>query len=174
MYIGHVGAALAAMCVRRRIGLGVLLLATYTPDWVDTGLCIAGVYNPVGMLSHSIPAVLLFMLVGFAAYGAATRDWTGALVIAAVILSHIFLDWITGYKPTWPGGPMIGLRLYDHPIADFVVEALVIVAGALLYGRTLPPRRRPWVDVSIMVGALLALQLTIDVAHLLMKSIPKC
>jgi hypothetical protein len=50
----------------------------------------------------------------------------------------------------------------------------VIVAGAMIYGRTLPPRRRPWVDVAIMVGALLALQLTIDVAHLLMKSIPKC
>ena len=174
MYIGHVGAALGAMRVRRSIGLGVLLLATYTPDWVDTGLCMAGVYNPVGMLSHSIPAVLLLMLVGFAAYATATRDWTGALVIAAVILSHVFLDWITGYKPTWPGGPMIGLRLYEHPVADFVVEGVVIVAGALLYGRTLPPRRRPWVDVSIMVGALLALQLTIDVAHLLMKSLPKC
>jgi membrane-bound metal-dependent hydrolase YbcI (DUF457 family) len=114
------------------------------------------------------------MLVGFAAYAAATRDWTGALVIAAVILSHMFLDWITGYKPTWPGGPMIGLRLYDHPVADFVVEAIVIVAGTLLYGRTLPPRRRPWVDVSIMLGALLALQLTIDIAHMLMKSLPKC
>jgi hypothetical protein len=174
VYIGHVGVALASMRVRRTIGLAVLLVATYTPDWVDTGLCIAGVYNPVGMLSHSIPAVLLFMLLGFAGYAVAARDWKGGLVIAAVILSHIFLDWITGYKPTWPGGPMIGLRLYDHPIADFVVEGLVIAAGAMIYGRTLPPRRRPWLDVAIMVGALLALQLTIDVAHLLMKSIPKC
>jgi membrane-bound metal-dependent hydrolase YbcI (DUF457 family) len=174
VYIGHVGVALASMRVRRTIGLAVLLVATYTPDWVDTGLCVAGVYNPQGMLSHSIPAVLLFMLVGFAAYAAATRDWKGGLVIAAVILSHIFLDWITGYKPTWPDGPMIGLRLYDHPVADFIVEALVIVASAMIYGRTLPPRRRPWVDVAIMVGALVALQLAIDVAHLLMKSIPKC
>jgi hypothetical protein len=174
MYIGHVGAALAAMRVRRSIGLLLLLLATYTPDWVDTGLCVAGIYNPQGMLSHSIPAVLLFMLVGFAAYAAVTRDWTGGLVIALVIMSHMLLDWITGYKPMWPGGPMIGLRLYDHPVADFVVEAIVIAAGALLYGRTLPPRRRPWVDISIMLGALLALQLTIDIAHLLMKSLPKC
>jgi hypothetical protein len=174
MYIGHVGAALAAQRVRRSIGLLVLLVATYTPDWVDTGLCLAGAYNPEGILSHSIPAVLLFALVGFAAYAAATRDWTGALVIAAVILSHLLLDWITGYKPTWPGGPMIGLRLYDYPVLDFVAEGTVIFIGALLYGRTLPPRRRPWVDITIMVGALLALQLTIDVAHLLMKSLSKC
>jgi hypothetical protein len=174
MYIGHVGAALAGKRVHRSIGLLVLLVATYTPDWADTGLCLARAYNPQGMLSHSVPAVLVFMLVGFAAYAAATRDWTGALVIAAVILSHMFLDWITGYKPTWPDGPMIGLRLYDRPVADFVVEGIVIVAGALLYGGTLPPRRRPWVDVSIMLSALLALQLTIDIAHMLMKSLPKC
>jgi membrane-bound metal-dependent hydrolase YbcI (DUF457 family) len=137
-------------------------------------MCVAGAYNPVGILSHSIPAVLVLMLVGFAAYAAATRDWAGAFVIAALILSHMLLDWITGYKPTWPGGPMIGLELYNYPVADFIAEGIVIVAGALLYARTLPPRRRPWVDVSIMLGALLALQLTIDVAHLIVKSLPKC
>jgi hypothetical protein len=174
MYIGHVGAALAAKRARRSIGLLVLLVATYVPDWVDTGLCIAGAFNPVGMLSHSIPAVLLFALVGFAAYAAFTRDWTGALVVAAVIVSHILLDYMTGYKPTWPGGPMIGLQLYAHPILDFFAEAVVIVAGALLYVRTLPQRGRLWADLSLMAGALLAMQLGIDVAHLMMKSLPKC
>jgi len=174
MYIGHVGAALAAKRLRASIGLFALLVATYVPDWVDGGLCLAGVNNPEGMLSHSIPAVLLFALAGFTLYTVRTRDRTGALIIAGLIVSHMLLDWITGYKPTWPGGPMIGLRLYSHPVVDFVVEGLVIVAGALLYARTLPPRRRPWIDVAIMLGALLALQLGIDIAHLMMKSLPKC
>ena len=174
MYIGHVGAALGAKRVRTSIGLLVLLIATYTPDWVDTGLCLAGAYNPEGMLSHSIPAIALFSVLGFAAYATATRDWRAALVVAAVIMSHMFLDWITGYKPTWPGGPMIGLRFYDHPIADFIAEATVIVIGALLYARTLPPRKRPWIDVSVMLGALLVLQLAVDVARMLMKTLPKC
>ncbi len=174
MYIGHVGAALAAKRVRAAIGLLPLLIAAYVPDWVDAGLCIAGRYEARGMISHSIPSILIFALVGFLLYGAFTRDWTGAMIIAAVILSHMFLDWITGYKPTWPGGPMIGLHLYDHPIADFAAEGLTIGVGTLLYARTLPPRRRPWVDFSIMFGALLALQLTIDVAHLLLEQMPKC
>jgi hypothetical protein len=174
MYIGHVGAALGAKRVRRSIGLLVLLIATYTPDWVDTGLCLAGAFNPQGMLSHSIPAIALFAALGFAVYATATRDWKGALVVAAVVLSHMVLDWITGYKPTWPGGPMIGLRFYDHPIADFVAEAAVIVIGALLYARTLPPRKRPWIDVSVMLGALLLLQLGVDIARMLMKTLPKC
>ncbi|HXL86439.1 MAG TPA: hypothetical protein VN927_04480, partial [Gemmatimonadaceae bacterium] len=82
MYIGHVGAALSAKRVRGSIGLLVLLVATYTPDWVDTGLCLAGAYNPVGMLSHSIPAISLLAVLGFAAYATATRDWRSGLVVA--------------------------------------------------------------------------------------------
>ena len=174
MYIGHVGAALVAKRARTNIGLFALLVATYTPDWVDGGLGLAGFYNPQAMLSHSVPAVVLLALAGFTLYGIKTRDWTAALVIAGVILSHMVLDWITGYKPTWPGGPTIGLGLYTHPVADFIVEGALIVVGAVLYGRTLPPRQRPWVDVSIMLGALLALQLGIDVAHMMMKTLPKC
>src|SRR4051812_23535710 len=174
MYIGHVGAALAGKRVRRSIGLLVLLVATYAPDWIDTGLCLAGAYNPEGMLSHSVPAVALLALIGFAAYGLATRDWRAAAVIAAVVISHMLLDWITGYKPTWPGGPTIGLRLYERPVADFVAEGVAIAIGAVLYAKTLPPRRRPWIDLTSMLGALLLLQLSIDVAHMLLKALPKC
>jgi hypothetical protein len=174
MYMGHVGAALGAKGVRRSIGLLVLLVATYTPDWADTGLCLAGAYNPEAMLSHSIPAIALFAVLGFAAYAAATRDWRSALVVATVILSHMFLDWITGYKPTWPGGPMIGLRFYDHPLADFIAEGAVIVIGTLVYARTLPPRKQPWIDVSVMLGALLLVQLGVDIARMVLKTLPKC
>lgn len=174
MYIGHVAAALAAKRMRASIGLFALLVATYTPDWVDSGLCLARVSNPLGMLSHSIPAVALFALIGFTVYALRTRDWTAALVVAGVILSHMLLDWITGDKPTWPSGPMIGLKLYGHPVADFVVEGVLIVIGVALYRRTLPPGRTPWTEVSLMLGALLVLQLGIDIAHIMMESLPKC
>lgn len=174
MYIGHVGAALAAKRVRTSVGLLVLLVATYTPDWVDTGLCLAGGFDPREMLSHSIPAIMVFAVIGFVAYAGITRDRVGGMVVAAVIVSHMVFDWITGTKPTWPGGPMIGLELYSHPVADFIAEGVVIAIGAVVYARTLPPRRRPWLDLTIMLGALLALQLTIDVAHLLFESLPKC
>ena len=96
MYIGHVGAALAGKRVRTSIGLLPLLVATYTPDWVDTGMCLAGAYSPHEMLSHSVPAVLVLALLGFSCYSLVARDWTGGLIIAAVILSHMLLDWITG------------------------------------------------------------------------------
>lgn len=174
MYVGHVGAALAAKRVRAGIALWVLLIATYTPDWVDTGLCIAGRYNPDGVLSHSIPAVMLFALVGFFVYAGFTRDRTGAFAVAAVIISHMILDWVTGYKPTWPGGSMIGLKLYERPVLDFFAEGVVIFLGALLYVRTLPPRKNGWTNFATMAGVLLVLQLSIDVAHFMIKSLPKC
>jgi membrane-bound metal-dependent hydrolase YbcI (DUF457 family) len=174
MYIGHVGVALAAKRMRPSIALAALLVATYTPDWVDSGLCLVRVSNPQGMLSHSIPAIALLALVGFAVYALHTRDWAAALLVAGVILSHMLLDWITGDKPTWPGGPMIGLGLYRYPVADFIVEGLLIVIGVALYRPTLPSHTTPLTDGSIMLGALLVLQLGIDIAHLMMESLPKC
>jgi LexA-binding, inner membrane-associated putative hydrolase len=174
MYVGHVGAALAAKRIRRSIGLALLVVATYAPDWVDAGLCLAGKSNPVEMLSHSIPAVAFLALVALTGYGSVTRDWKGGTILAAVVISHVLLDWITGSKPTWPGGPMIGLQLYAHPIADFVAEAAVIATGGVLFARTLSPRKRRWVDVSLMLGGLLVIQLAIDVAHSMLKTIPKC
>jgi hypothetical protein len=174
VYIGHVGAALAAKRARPSIGLLALLAATYTPDWVDSALCVAGTYNAESAISHTLPAVALFAGVGFVLYGLKTRDWTAALVIAAVVLSHTVLDWVTGHKPTWPGGPTIGLGLYSRPVVDFITEGVVIVIGVALYARTLPPRRRPWIDVALMLGALLAMQVAIDIAHMMMESLPKC
>lgn len=174
MYIGHVGAALAAKRARPSIGLLALLVATYTPDWVDAARCLAGTYNPESAISHTVPVVVLFAGVGFVLYGLKTRDWKAALVIAGVILSHMVLDWVTGYKPMWPGGANMGLGLYSRPVVDFIVEGVVIVIGVAFYSRTLPPRRRPWIDVSLMLGALLAMQLVIDIAHIMVKSLPKC
>ena len=172
MYVGHVGAALAAKRFRQSIGLALLVVATYAPDWVDAGLCLAGKSNPIEMLSHSIPAVAFLAIVALAGYGIFARDWKGGTVLATVVVSHMLLDWITGNKPTWPGAPMIGLQLYSHPIADFVAEAVVRGIGGVLYARTLAPRKRLW--VSMMLGALLLIQLAIDIAHLMLKTIPKC
>jgi hypothetical protein len=174
VYLGHVGIALGAKGMRPGIALLVLLLATYAPDWVDAGLCVMGAYDPRGMFSHSFPAVALLGAFAVAAYGLHARDPVGGLIVGAVIVSHGLLDLITGYKPTWPGGPMIGLGLYRQPLADLVVESVVIAIGVLLYRRTLPPRSRPWIDVAAMLGALLVMQTAITAIRALTVSLPKC
>jgi hypothetical protein len=69
---------------------------------------------------------------------------------------------------------MIGLQLYGHPLADFIAEGVVIVFGLILYARTLDSRRSRWGDLSMMLGALLALQFVVDVARAMATSLPKC
>jgi membrane-bound metal-dependent hydrolase YbcI (DUF457 family) len=174
VYLGHVGVALGTKGVRPRIALLVLLIATYAPDWVDSGLCIVGAYDPRGMLSHSFPAVGALTALVVGAYALNSRDLLSALVVAGVVVSHMVLDWVTGYKPTWPGGPMIGLRLYGRPALNLIAEGLVILAGVMLYRRSLPRRTRGWIDIGVMLGALVAMQAAITIARALTVSLPKC
>jgi membrane-bound metal-dependent hydrolase YbcI (DUF457 family) len=174
VYLGHVGIALAARGMRREVSLLVLLVATYAPDWIDGGLCIVGAYDPRGMLSHSFPAVAVLMAVVLTTFRLKKADMVSGLIVCAVVLSHMVLDWITGYKPTWPGGPMIGLRLYSQPAANLVLETIVILIGVALYRSSLPFRVRPWVDLAMMAGALIAMQAIITVARALTVSLPKC
>lgn len=174
MYLGHVGIALGAKGMRREVSLLVLLVATYAPDWIDGGLCVIGAYDPRGMFSHSFPAIALLVVIVLTIFRVKKRDMISGLVVCAVVMSHMIFDWITGYKPTWPSGPMIGLRLYSHPVANLVLETVVILIGVFLYRRSLPPRARPWIDLAAMAGVLIAMQAIIIIARALTASLPKC
>ncbi len=174
MYLGHVGIALGARGMRRELPLLVLLVAAYAPDWIDAGLCVGGAYDPRGMLSHSFPAIAILVGAVITTFRVSKRDMASALVVCAVVVSHMVLDWITGYKPTWPGGPMIGFRLYSQPALNLVLETVVILIGVFLYRRSLPPRARPWIDLVAMAGLLVGMQAIITIARTLTASLPKC
>ncbi len=174
MYLGHVGVALGAKGMKRDIPLLALLVATYAPDWVDSGLCLAGAYNPSGMMSHSFPAVAILCAIALIACRFTRKDLASGLIVAGVIVSHMLLDWITGYKPTWPGGPMIGFRLYDHPLADLILESVVIVIGVSLYRRSMPGRSSPWIHLATMFAVLIVMQIGVTVVKVLTVSLPKC
>lgn len=175
MYAGHVGVALGAKGLRSTIPLWLLIIASQLPDWADSTLCVAGVTSATpGMYSHSIPAIAALTLAGALVYLASTRDGAGAAFVGAVVVSHVLGDYITGLKPTWSGGPMIGLRLYRHPEIDFVVEAIVIVAGWLIYRASFPPAKRSSRYVFSVLGVLLALQLLADIVFSMTPGLRKC
>lgn len=108
------------------------------------------------------------MVLGSIAY-AITRDATGMLIVALVVLSHWVLDYFTGIKPTWPGGPIVGMNLYARPVVDFALESATILVGWLLYRRTLPKsvRNHGWTyatllmlcTLQVLAGAAFALSL---------------
>ena len=168
MYAGHIGAGLGAYSFRKTIPLWLLLVAAQFPDWLDAGLCIANVdRGPYGLYTHGfIPvgaAAVLFGLVAFAI----TRDLTAALIVSLAVVSHWILDYPTGMKPTWPGGPVVGLGLYSRPVVDVIMESAVILTGWLLYRRTLERDMRNHGWTYAMLLTLCALQVLAGAAFAL-------
>ena len=175
MYVGHMGFALGAHGIRRTIPLWLLVIASQLPDWADAGFCLAGIRPSIqGILSHSFPAVAMLALAAAVAYSIAKRDIAGMLIVAAVVISHAIGDYFTGIKPTWVGGPMIGLQLYKRPAIDFVIEAGVILCGWWLYRRSLPQERRSAEPVFTLLGALIVIQIGADIFISFAKGIRKC
>jgi hypothetical protein len=175
MYGGHVGIALAGKGYRNAIPLWLLLLATQLPDWADAVACTSGTSSPPSeMLSHSLPAVAVLATVLALLYYVAARDTGSAAFVGLIVVSHMVADYATGLKPTWPGGPRIGLELYHRPAIDFALEAAVIVIGWLIYKRSLSPERRSSGTIKLMLACLLILQLAASVSFSLFPSVKKC
>jgi membrane-bound metal-dependent hydrolase YbcI (DUF457 family) len=174
VYAGHIGVALGAKGVSPRQSLALLIFATQLPDWIDGTLCVVDCrFGPYEMYSHSFPAIAIVALLIGGLYFLFTRNRPGAAMMGAMVVSHALTDYITGDKPTWPGGPRLGLQIYSHPVLDFAVEAAVVLAGWLIYRKSLTEEQRSKPPVWAILLALLALQVYAD-AVVIANRIPKC
>jgi hypothetical protein len=141
MFAGHAALALLVKAGRPRPPLVLLGVAAFGPDLLEWAFATFGWHNRT--FSHSLPAVGLGAIVaGLLYYRFGKRSSIDAAAIAALWLSHWFTDFITGVKPTWPGGPDVGLNLYTLPMVDLAMESLLVVMGWLVYRHSLTPRRR--------------------------------
>jgi membrane-bound metal-dependent hydrolase YbcI (DUF457 family) len=157
---GHLGIAGAVQAGRRDSSLVWLLGASMAPDVVDGLFYLARTCNPNGLYSHTLPAAaLLAVVTGAIAYVATKQRATSALCML-LVLAHLPPDFITGHKLFWPGGEIMGLRLYEHPIADFVVESAIVVTGWLLLRRRGGAPR--WATGRAALAVLLATQLAVE------------
>lgn len=156
MITGHLGVAAATRSGWPRTSLIWLIAGSIAPDLLDISYAAVGFCNPDGLYSHTVPvAALLALLLGGAAF-AATKSRATALGTAVMVLLHLPPDLVTGYKVYWPGGSRLGLDLYDRPLLDFAVEALVLAAGWwLLRHSGTAPR---WATSVATLTALLIVQ----------------
>jgi len=181
MFLGHFAVALAAKRVAPRASLGTLVAAAQLVDLVWPALVLAGVevvrvdpgntaYTPLDFVSypftHGATSVLAWAALLGGAYFARRRYRAGAWTVAALVVSHWLLDALTHRPdlPLWPGGPLVGLGLWNSVPATLVVETSLFAAGALLYGRT-----TRWRDGVGRFGlyAFLALLALVSLANLL-------
>src|SRR5690348_9677291 len=121
MFLGHFALGLAAKPLAPRVPLPVLLAAPQLMDLVWPILVGIGVErariepghleaSPMVLehmpYSHSLVIGVGWALAAALVYGALARDRRGAIVVAALVLSHWLLDWIAHEPdmPLVPGG----------------------------------------------------------------------
>jgi hypothetical protein len=153
MFIGHYGLSLAAKRAAPRVSLGVLVAAAQLVDLIWPVLLLLGIErasivpntNPFLRLSfdwypwtHSLVTGIAWGAIAGGAYGVLRRDRAGGTIVGLLVVSHWVLDLIvhTPDLPIYPGGPRVGFGMWRSVAATMVVEAVILVAGVVIYART--------------------------------------
>jgi membrane-bound metal-dependent hydrolase YbcI (DUF457 family) len=174
MFIGHVAVGFAAKRAAPRTSLGLLIAAPLFADLLwpiflllgwehleldpsppNPFLSLAFANYPI---SHSLLALTGWALLTAGIYWAATKYGRGALWIAIGVVSHWFLDFVTHRSdmPLWPGGPKVGLGLWNSVPATIAVEAVMFAVALWIYVRATRPRDGVgrWAFVAFVVLVL--------------------
>ena len=151
MFVGHVGAALAAKKISPTTSLVWFVLAANLVDLLWPLLLLAGVesvriapgfmpFTPLEFThypwTHSLAmGVLLGAVLGHLAYMSGVPR-PRAAIVALLVPSHWLLDFLTHAPdlPLWPGGgPKVGLGLWNSVSATLVVEGVLWLAAIVLF-----------------------------------------
>jgi hypothetical protein len=160
VYAGHAALALLAKAKRPRVPIALLVPIAFAPDWIEWIADAFGHHDRA--ISHSLVSVGIGASLTALIYWLTTRQPADAAVVWLTYVSHWPADFITGLKPTWPGGPTVGLHLYAHPMWDALLECALVVACWLAYRRTLAaPTRRRAILLLIPLG-LIAMQIAFE------------
>src|SRR6185295_3545489 len=116
-------------------------------------------------VTHSLLMVLGWSVLATVAYGLWKKAWRDALVVGAAVLSHWVLDLVAHRPdlPLWPGGPRVGLGLWNSVLWTIVVEVALFAGGLAIYLRTTVARDRTG---SVALWALVVFVALIYVANI--------
>jgi hypothetical protein len=150
MFVGHFAVAIAAKKAAPRAKLGTLVMAAQWLDLLWPIFLLFGLeqvrpapgitrFTPFDFVSypytHSLAAVIGWAILLGGVYFVIRRDLRAAGVIGLLVVSHWVLDWFTHRPdlPLYPGGPKVGLGLWNSIAATLIVEILLFVAGSAVY-----------------------------------------
>src|SRR6266404_408716 len=142
MFIGHFGVALTAKRIAPRTSLALLILAAEFLDLIWPVFLLLGIEHvrvvpgitkvqPFDFydypFSHSLTMALRWALAVGLIYFLVRRYARGAWTLAVLVVSHWVLDFIVHRPdlPLWPGGPKVGLGLWNSWAASISVELLL-------------------------------------------------
>ena len=158
MFVGHLAVALGIKRASPRTPLAALVAAAFGLDLLWPILLLIGVesvrvdpghtaFTPFDFehypWSHSLSmAVVWAVAVGRLAVVVLKRSVAG-LLIGLALVSHWLLDYVTHIVdlPLWPGGPEVGLGLWNSIPGTLLVEGALLAAVLGVYVRGTRPRR---------------------------------
>lgn len=173
MFIGHFAPAMVAATHKEAPSLPVLFIGAQLVDWAFFALILTGAeamritpgisaMNPLDLYHMPYTHSLLGAAVWAVGFGLLlwllTKSKTGALIGAAVVLSHWFLDLLVHVPDLTLAGtpPKLGFGLWNHAAIEMPLE-LALTFGALFwYARVRRPKLLPLLALG---GVMLALQL---------------
>jgi hypothetical protein len=153
MFIGHFALGLAAKRATPRISLAVLFAAALLADLLWPVFLALGVervridpgntsFTPLDFVSYPYSHSLVTLILWGVVFGFIYRALTGKndrafIVLAGLVVSHWLLDFVTHRPdmPLYPGGPKLGLGLWNSVVATMVVELLMFGVGLWIYLR---------------------------------------
>lgn len=153
MFIGHHAAGFLAKRLAPRVSLGTMFLGAMLLDLVWPLLLIADVehvriapgitaFTPLDFydypVTHSLLNVLGWSVAAAIVYRLVRKDARSAIVVGAAVLSHWVLDFVTHRPdlPLWPGGPKVGLGLWNSIPGTIVVEVVLFAIALWIYLRS--------------------------------------
>lgn len=159
MFIGHNAVGFASKGVAPRTSLGWLMTAPILLDLLWPLFLLLGIehvriapgntkFTPLDFYdypwSHSLLMSIVWGVLFAAVYFAKTRYTAGAVTLGCGVVSHWVLDFFThgADMPLYPGGPKVGLGLWNHPMATMLIEGAMFIAGIAVYVRATRPRDR--------------------------------
>jgi membrane-bound metal-dependent hydrolase YbcI (DUF457 family) len=177
VFIGHYALAFGAKRYVPTVSLGMLFLACQFADLLWPTLLLLGLerveidpgntaFTPLNFISYPYSHSLVMLLAWSAVIALAYRTVRGgparaALVVAALVVSHFVLDFIT-HRPDMPittsGATKVGLGLWNAPIATLIIESLMLIVGVLVYAMTRASQgRKVGTGLWVLVGVLVAI-----------------
>lgn len=159
MFVGHIALGFAAKRAAPGVSAGTLVMAAQFVDILWPIFLLLGLEHvridpgntavaPLDFYdypwTHSLLMGLLWALLFAGIWYLRKRDSRVALLLGGLVVSHWVLDFITHRPdlPLYPGGPNVGLGLWNSVAGTMVVEGGLFVAGVLIYLRATRPLDR--------------------------------
>ena len=151
MFIGHFAVGMAAKQIKPTLSLGTLFLAAQFLDLLWPTLLLLGIEHvtiapgiskmtPLDFvdypISHSLLVVIFWSLLFGVGFFLFTKNRTGALILASLVLSHWLLDLVVHIPdlPLYPGAsPKVGLGMWNSPFLTLLIEGVIFIAGLVSY-----------------------------------------